>query len=578
MAVTMSVTANKTATTNAGSTNFVGIHGVTEGSPDFNLNYKSVTASRVGTSIQIDIKGLCLYLRYGSSATFFGYYYGVWPEVTYGVAGDESTHKLIQAHRKELITSGDRKDSYYIHAENAVIFKPISGYSWSDSTNSNKTGFCPKDNTTWDATITVSGVPNNTNFVNIAFRGDSFTGYIYSNTKDANGTTMAAGTYMGGCPCASHEGNIGNASIEVFWTGISGGSVSARDNNYNQLQITGTNFTKGTNNDIKSSNLQITFKDSANNSLNTATAKTPYIVSVGTTSKATFSKSVKITDVVATTDLSKVAKATVKLVGEGNRGDTLEKSTTPANTSIVYHTPPKAPSKMWINTGKITDYPDNIKSSYKKDATSSQTENDALKPRTKELLMWKWSGYAAGTNSDIAGFRVFIYKNSTACTKGSSVQISKPYGINTTKNGDGSITETLVEIGSAVTGSNDLGYYCDIGVDLVNENNTQFGFIPINESFSSKDTCTCKVYTYSYWGSDSTTKHFSDNDFNSTLDFIIGTCTLFNSAVVWVRVDTDGDGTPDTWKEGTVYVYHDSEWKEAEGVYVRNGGKWKEST
>lgn len=578
MAATISVTAKKSTTKNQNSSKSVGIHGVKEGSPDFNLKYKSVTASRVGTSIKIEITGLCLYLPKGSDETYFGYYYGVWPEVTYGVRGDESTYKLKQAHRKETITSGDHKGSYYIHAENAVIFKPISGYSWSDSTNSNKTGFCPKDNTTWDATITVSGVPNNTNFVNIAFRGDSFTGYIYSDTKDANGDTMAAGTYMGGCPCGSHEGNIGNASIEVFWTGISGGSVSAQDNNYNQLQITGTNFTKGTNNDIKSSNLQITFKDSAGNSLNTTTAKTPYIVSVGTTSEATFSKLVKIADVVAAADLAKVAKATVKLAGVGNRKDTLEKATTPANTPIVYHTPPKAPSKMWINTGKITDYPDNVKSSYNKDATSSQAENDALKPRNKELLMWKWSGYAAGTNSAVAGFRVFIYKNSTDYDKTKSVQISKPYGINTVKNTDGSKTETLVEIDSAVTGSNNLGYYCDIEVDLINESNTQFGFIPINESFSSKDTCTCKVYTYSYWGSDNTTKHFSDNAFDGTLDFIAGTCTLFNSAVVWVRVDTNGDNVPDTWKEGTVYVYHNDEWKEAEGVYVRNGGEWKEST
>ena len=243
------------------------------------------------------------------------------------------------------------------------------------------------------------------------------------------------------------------------------------------------------------------------------------------------------------------------------------------NISVKYYTPPKAPTKMWINTAKKSQYPDNVKSSYKSSGTSSMAENDAIKPRLKNLLMWKWSGYSGGTNAPVAGFRVFIFKNSTTCLASNSVKVTDLYGINTTTEG----TKSLVNIGSTEVGNNSLGDYYDIGVDLDNEIDTQFGFIPIDNGFTKKDTCTCKVYTYSYWGdkdsSGNKKKHFSDAAFDGELDYLTGSCTLFSSAVVHVK-------TTNGWVEGTPYVKTAANtWVEADSVYVKTAtNTWTEST
>ncbi len=440
-------------------------------------------------------------------------------------------------------------------------------------------GVPKEDNRYWDAISGKEGEKTLT-FTGKSLAATTVSFYIktMANCSECNSSLPQIGSNDFGIANARTVGDrktVAKITINIPDIRVNAGSIKAitdKGNNYVTITASSGTARNTTLNAVTSNRIYYRFK--INGSWNYTWDDTDIPYAVFTTENYT-------TTIAIPANATSI-EARVKTFGEAKDADGNRDSAsgTVVSETVVYYTPPKAPSKMWINTGKSTDYPDKIKSSYNEDATSTQTENNAIKPRAKNLLMWKWSGYEGGTNAEVAGFRVFIYKNSTTCDNNASVQISKPYGINTVKKGDGSIAETLVEIGSAETGSNNLGFYCDIGVDLINEDNTQFGFIPIDEGFLAKDICTCKVYTYSYWGdylADGVTKikHFSDNTFDGVLDFLTGSCTLFNSAIVWVKT---GTGNTD-WVEGVPWVKTESGWTEAESVHVKQtSSTWKEST
>jgi hypothetical protein len=355
-----------------------------------------------------------------------------------------------------------------------------------------------------------------------------------------------------GCPeCSAGPGyadhNVGSmirtnsftiaaADIPDYWTNISGGSITVSDNK-NKVKITGTNFKNGDNNDVASSNLQITFKDSSGRSLNTSTAKTPYVVSVGTTSEGEINKSINIANVVASSDLANVAKVDVKLVGTGDQGDTRTKTATTNPINIKYYTCPAAPSSLW--------YESNGKSSL----------NGTFNPSYKKDLTWKWSGAAGGTNAPVVGYRAFF--------------------VNETKS-------VYIDTDIAnITATSKVKTESEIGKNPCYETTgTTMKFNPQTVGFDKNEICTCYVYAYSTWGNGD--KLFSNSDgaprYPGDRAVKSAQCTFSSGAVVWIKIPKPDD--PDTleWKEGTVYVHNGSGWKEAEGVYVHNGTGWKEST
>lgn len=262
------------------------------------------------------------------------------------------------------------------------------------------------------------------------------------------------------------------------------------------------------------------------------------------------------------------------------------------NVAVNYYTYPTPPTKIWINTGKISYYPGDtkLKSSYKEQGTSTLEENNLLKPKLKDLLMWKWSGATNGTGAaaNPYGFRVYVHKIAKK-------DITDPPSINTETPGntidltgitlyeienEGKSTEALETYTSTETSkgrTDTYGFYCDIPYVSGESNDAQFGFIPKDLGFSAGDLCYCEVFTYNTWG-DGKRRYSKKSATDTKYVPIIGACNIFNGATVWVRVPDPKDSTKLKWAEGTVYVYHDGGWKEAEGVYVRNGGKWKEST
>jgi hypothetical protein len=207
--------------------------------------------------------------------------------------------------------------------------------------------------------------------------------------------------------------------------------------------------------------------------------------------------------------------------------------------------------------------------------------------------MWKWDGATKGGGAAaIGGFRVYIHRIAKG-TSGSPATKTPDNTINLSGKtlyeikDEGKSTEALKTYTSTETskGSNTMyGYYCDIPYVSGEANDAQFGFIPKDLGFSAGDLCYCEVFTYNTWG-DGDRRYSKANATDTDYTPIIGSCNIFNGATIWVRVPKPDD--PDTleWKEGTVYVYNGSAWKEAEGVYVctdvnETTGKatWKEST
>jgi hypothetical protein len=339
--------------------------------------------------------------------------------------------------------------------------------------------------------------------------------------------------YSGGNSCGHTHTPTDEECSELLWDPLTGGSITLSDNK-NYLAITGTNFKKGTSNKIDSSTLQITFKDSAGSSLNTSTAKTPYIVSVGTTSEGAIDKDISIATVVASDDLAKVTQVTVKLAGVGKHGDTIE--TAESTINIKYYTCPAAPSSLW--------YTSNNKSSL----------NGTFKPSYKKDITWNWSGAAGGTNAPVVGYRVFF--------------------VNETKS---VYIDTDID---NITATNKLKTESGEGKNPCYETTgTTMKFNPQKVGFAKDEICTCYVYTYSTWGNGD--KLFSNNNraprYPGDRAVKSAQCT-FGGSTIWINVPKSSSDPTLVWKEGTVYVHNGTTWKEAEGVYVHNGSSWKEST
>ena len=427
-----------------------------------------------------------------------------------------------------------------------------------------------------NVTKTLTSIPANTATIELGIYADSDP-YYYWGCFDDDNDPNTEGTWRWhlalaekGCPCTASGGK--HADL-VLATSIKKGTVSVTDNGNNTITITGTNATDGTMNPVASSKIKVQFN-------NQATA-TEYSLSVAAGASFTLG----VNDYSSNNAIKIPKDATSVTVTLESHGTYLGSVSATTTKTVKYYDHPTAPTKMWVNTGKISSYTvtknadgvlvkdRSLKSSYdyvSESAGDNLDNNNKIKPKVKDLLMWKWSGQAAGnTNTPVQGFRVYIYKDLPAGDNIThidySVDISSPYGVDTTNEG----TAAACSITPREEGSTLVGSYHDIGIDAVNEKNTQYGFYPNNEGFAAKDICACKVYTYGIMGN-------NEKIFSKT--YLLGRCELFNSAVVWVKTDVQPT-VNGGWQEGIPYVKTSAGWKEAESVHVKNSSTtWKEST
>ena len=465
-------------------------------------------------------------------------------------------------------------------SNNVILFhRGISGgtdYNWSESLSANKTIIVdiPSGAVTYDSYISGSSM-NTTTFRRYiwdpAVNGETITGWSHPSWA----SVPSGLSHLGGNACNhSHTEAVFNDSNKL-WEELSGGSItSIVDNGDNTITITGIRATAGAGNSIKSSTLSYDFGSGTD----------PAPENLGTASNTNFTYTISIpSNVTSSTVTLKVTLNAKPTQAEGIE-ITREKSADPAINRYTFPTPP---TKIWINTGKASQYTDNVKSSLSainggKDPLEA---NNDCKPRNKEILMWKWSGATHGGGAAVIdGFRVYIHrvaKGTTGSpvteTPGNTINLSGKtlYEIeNEGKSNEALDTYTNTETSKGHTDT--YGYYCDIPYDKDESNDAQFGFIPVDLGFNAGDLCYCEVFTYNTWGDDK--RRYSKNSATDTKYVpIIGACNIFNGAVVWVNVDTDDDGVPDTWKEGIVYVYDGTTWQEAEGVYVLGESGWQEA-
>jgi hypothetical protein len=406
------------------------------------------------------------------------------------------------------------------------------------------------------------------------------------------------------CPCDEHKSKLSSGSL---WSSISKGSVSITDNFNNTVKVSGTNGTKGTSNNLTAGTLTVKLSDGTELTL-TSTVD----ALAGTTSGDKFEYIYKLPSSIATATTAVTVKA--ELTNTGTYGSSKKAS---ASKSVKHYTNPVAPNQMWITTGKTEYYKDtvgsggvhvphpNLKSSLDNTVPgvtnpSQFQKNYAIKPRLKDILMWKWKGFSNGTNAPVAGFRIYTYKGAAhdggATTPDNSATIplndeSKYMAYvlkitNSDATGESNAIKDITHADIVATGTTSRKRYYDIEYNDVSKKlgYAQFGYYPNSLTFvdgkaltgysdsvtdHSGSLCTCNVYTYAYWGDGS--QHFSSN-------YLEGQCYVYNGAVVWVCAPKSSSDPTLVWKEGTVYVHNGTTWKEAEGVYVHNGSSWKEST
>lgn len=395
-------------------------------------------------------------------------------------------------------------------------------------------------------------IPEDATMFTIAVRGES--------------NLTRTGIYIGvePCPCKEQYG-LDHSSVDVF-TDINAGDVdtiSILDTG--KISVTGTKASAGTNNNVKSCILTITCKGTNAEGETFVTSTEITLISSASAGGGNFTNS-SVTLPDGTTTVS------ATLFSQGVLG--IEMASFGDSITVTID-PPNPPTSIAYSTAKMN------------------------RPRLKDNLTWSWRGASRGTkssgssyNATIDGYRVMIYKNYKNGGATGSVQLKNVSGwaLGHTSKDNGSIPY-VEKSSTALSGSLTFN-----PIENVNAQNTADSANPVAwNTFVANDRCYCRVYSYAKWGPNKIYSKKSllgivdSSGTNTNINYVVvdpdnnpsnkqTKCILHNAATVWVRVDTDGDNVPDTWKEGTVYVYHDSEWKEAEGVYVRNGGKWKEST
>lgn len=524
------------------------------GKPDFNLEYSDISLTRSGDNLIAKITDAQLHLDSG----YYWFYYRVAIKLT--LYSDAARTNEITSEEKTFITKPKPIDFY--RDPNGFAVSGSNEKCWFDAEGSYaKNGYFPKNSVTDEVSIDVSTYTG-TIYADVLVYGESDS----DDTTDMNGDGVADQD----CPCTTHGEALINGTF-TLWTPITKGSVSIVDNGNNTITITGNNATDGISNPVTSSKITVQFDNQ--------TTATEYSLSVAAGASYTLGVN-NYSDKDAIRIPEGATSVTVTLESEGTYPGTVSATATEA---VKYYGYPEAPKKMWVNTGKISYYTvtknadgelvknNSLKSSYSyvSETGDNLDKNNKIKPKVKDLLMWRWSGQKAGTNTPVEGFRVYIYKNlldgDNILHKEYSVDISSPYGVDTKNDG----TAAACTITPRDDDETNVGDYHDIGIDAVNEKNTQYGFYPNNEGFAAKDVCACKVYTYSTMGNGA--KIFSTS-------YLLGRCELFNSAVVWVKTDVY-PAVNAGWQEGIPYVKTSDGWKEAESVHVKNSSTtWKEST
>lgn len=499
--------------------------------------------------------------------TTFSFWLGIWPKVVLKNGSTPVyTHEVQVIGEEKNYMTDVGKRPVISNRDKALIVKPyIQNHTW---TSYNSDAYADNDeDTSFELKLDLSDLTEpekkSIDTADLYFQCYSFHAYLNSTTA------------WGGCPCNDHSEKVKNIPAD-FSTPITAGSVSIVDNGNNTITVSGTNGAKGINNAIAASSLEVKLGSTV---LSSSRANNDLIEADTATTKAsqdTFSYTYTITA---------SGTITAELTNTGNKGDTVTASDT---EDVKFYTPPK-----WKNAAKLTF-----------DSGDEGQYND--RPRLKKPLKWTWSGAEAGNTEDhnvIRGYQIYICNGGGGTDKAVGLY---PYRGKFTLNSGNTSPGAKVFETSTNNSAGAYDYVINRGTTnntLVTDGSGNISFTPKDLGFASKNICYCRVRPFSYWGNRVATIEL-DSDGNkadytqyaknygpwligictadggdNTATYIKGTqCILSNGAVVWVRVDTNGDDIPDTWKEGTVYVYHNGEWKEAEGVYVRDGSKWKEST
>ena len=563
----------------------VQVHKFDSGSTNYiELNYK-VTGTRPNlNTLNISFTNLSLSMpaKYTNSSGekvdnegTFSYWLGVWPKIvlkngskkvyTYDFQIDDitnGTHTFNDGRGTRKVLSNLNK---------ALVVKPYKqDHQWTSYTG---------DHTTLDISLNLSSLTESQ-------KKGIDTAELYVQCYSFHCCVNKSGSYesWGGCPCADHNEDTSTDLPIEFWTEVNAGSIDIVDNGDNTFTIDATSGSTGINNSIHLNRIfyKIVPSGTKADSISYTYDKDYDFTSNNKTMAKTISSACTVYAFVRTYGTKYGTPA-------NPGGDARNKADSTTDSQVIkYYTFPTPPTKIWINTGKASQYPNNIKTSLPdiNDGKDQLTANNDCKPRNKEILMWKWDGATKGGGAAaIDGFRVYIHKIAKGTT-GSPATKTPDNTINLSGKtlyeieNEGKSTEALDTYTSTETskGSNTMyGYYCDIPYVSGEANDAQFGFIPKDLGFNAGDLCYCEVFTYNTWG-DGDRRYSKTNATDADYTPIIGSCNIFNGATVWVRVPDPKDSTKLKWAEGTVYVYHDNEWKEAEGVYVRDGGKWKEST
>lgn len=507
----------------------------------------------------------------------FSFWLGIWPKVVLKNGSTPVyTHEVtvIGAEKNYMTDVGKRP--VIINRDKALIIKPyIQNHKW---TSYSSDAYADNDgDTSFELELDLSDLTEtqqkNIDTAELVFQCYSFHAYLNSTTA------------WGGCPCDDHLEKVKNIPIE-FSTPITAGSISIVDNGNNTFTVSGKNGKGGINNALKSGTLN-TVLGIEGVSFSLVDVKTNDTLA-GTTNEDNFSRTYRISDPDDKIGDAGVITVTSKITNVPSQSK--DKSVYAQDEKVIKFY--KAP-KWNKNTANLT-------------FTSGDSGQYNNRPRLKKPLKWAWTGATPGNTAShnvIRGYQIYICNGGGGIDKAVGLY---PYRGKFTLNSGNTSPGAKVFETSTDDSTGAYAYVINRGTTnntLVTDGSGNISFTPIDLGFASKNICYCRVRPFSYWGNRVATKELSSDGNKATYTqyaknygpWLIGICTadgsdttatyikgtqcvLSNGAVVWVRVDTNGNGVPDTWKEGTVYVYHNNEWKEAEGVYVREGSKWKEST
>lgn len=604
----------------------VKVHPISSGGTnDIYLNYGSISAKRKETTLELTFSKMQLESAFSGSG-YFWFWLGIWPYLIFKDASGGAIGYYRPAVKKANITGdevtfaaaeGGEFSRNTIKEAGSLFIKPYEAYNgnWTWAIG---TGAAPNNGLT-SLTINTDDKKNVTGYTltidltnlcqgdgSITHKDDGTTTYPSTKEVDSaklskiskvtfkldtwsfNAASPEGDAAWGGCECTDHStDNVATITNDIsFYTEITAGTISIVDNGNNTFTVSGNNGSGGINNALNSGTLN-TVLNIEGVSFSLVDVDTNDTLA-GTTDGDKFSRTYKISDPNDKIGEDGVITVTSTLTNVPSQSKDSNKYAEDEKEIKFY----KAP-KWNKNTANLT-------------FTSGDSGQYNNRPRLKKPLKWAWTGATPGNTAShnvIRGYQIYICNGGGGIDKAVGLY---PYRGKFTLNSGNTSPGAKVFETSTNDSAGAYAYVINRGTTnntLVTDGSGNISFTPIDLGFASKNICYCRVRPFSYWGNRVATKELGSDGNKATYTqyaknygpWLIGICTadgsdttatyikgtqcvLSNGAVVWVRVDTNGDGTPDTWKEGTVYVYHNNKWKEAEGVYVRNGSKWKEST